>query len=454
MARPQGNKLQAEEYYLGRWYDPSIANVLHDFDNSKDITFADAADNFSIFALQGDADARIQLDRGATMGARQQIPFYFNAAPALGGLGAQHFFVNCTTHNIIVTGISEIHATAENAAGTSTAVITHDLSGQAPGAGTVLMTNTFNLKATANTVQTATLLAVDGLGRPNTNLILKPGDRLSVLVGGSATPSALAGCLITVSVAPGTKESLALYNMLANGSIATQGIFLANRDLVATSVWMVWSTAGTNGGTVTADLTLENTNSGTPAVGSGTSILAAAQSVKLTANVPVQVALSGTAANLLLRAGYRLSLKMTGTLTALAGLVVGVAMGPSGGPAGCVGEVDVTFQLNANGSQATQGFWIADQDYEVADGSLVAGTASTSGTVNITIDKGVTAPGGGTAAFSATMSTATANTVQVGTLSVSRRNRLISAGDKVSVLLAGTLGSGAGYVVALTLKKA
>lgn len=450
MGRPQGNKLQAEEYYLGRWYDPSIANVLHDFDNNKDWTFADPTDTFSIFALNADLDSRIQLDRAALFGARQQASFLFNATA---GFSTQTFFINSTSHNIVVTGIQELHSTAETAAGTLTAVVTHEsINGQAPGTGAVVMTNAFNLKGTANTLQTATLLSVDGLGRVVPFLVMAPGDRLSVLQGGTATVTALAGVALTVSLAPGTKESLAQYSMKANASIATQGIFLANRDLVAQSVWMVWSTAGTDAGTVTADLTIENTNTGTPAPGSGTSILAAAQSVKLTANTPVKVPLSATAANLLMRAGYRLSLKMTGTLTALAGLNVGVAFGPSGGVVGALGEVDVNFNINANAANVTQGIWIADQDYILVDASFVVATASASGTITITIDKGVTAPGGGTVTFTA-LATTTANTVGVGVLNVSRRTRMISRGDLVSALIA-TPGAEAGLVVSLSLQKA
>jgi hypothetical protein len=449
MARPQGNKLQAEEYYLGRWYDPSIVNVLHDFDNGKDFTFADAADNFSIYALQADADSRIQLDRGATMGARQQIQFQFLAAA---GVSTTCVFVNPTSHNIVITDISEIHSAAGTDAGAVTAVITHETAaGQAPGAGSSVMTNTFNFKGAANTLQRATLAAVDGLGRVNTVLIVKPGERLSLQVTGVVT--ALAGVVVTLSVAPGTKESLALYSIKANGSLATQGIFLANRDLVAQGVWMVWSTAGTDAGAVTVDLTIENVNSGTPAPGTGASILAAAQNVKLTANTPANVPLSGTAANLLMRAGNRLSVKFTGTLTALAGVVVAVSLGPTGGVTGALGELDINFSIQANASNLTQGVFVADQDYVLVDGSFVVSTASAAGTITFTIDKGVVAPGAGTAMLNAALATTTANTVGVGVLNVSRRTRMISRGDLVSVLLA-TPGAEAGLVASLSLQKA
>jgi hypothetical protein len=448
MSRPQGNFTSAVRYYFARWFDPSANNVQYNLDNDKSIAFADPTDTFSIDAIKADADSRVQVDRQAMLGDRESAPFYFNAA---GGLVTQCFFINSATHNVVITGIEELHATAETAAGTATLVVTHDTSGQAPGAGTVVMTNTFNLKATANTVQSATLLGVTWNGKANNSLILAPGDRLSIKVGGTATITALAGVTLNLVFAPGFKELIYTYAMNAHASIATQSFGIANRDLVATSCWMTWSTAGTDSGTVTLAVTAD---SSTTAPGAGTSILAAAQSVKLTANTPVQVPLSATAANLLLRAGTRVSVLTAGTLTALAGVVVSVAFGPVGALA-YVGENQATFTLNANASLATQGFFIADRDYEVLDFSAVwstAGTDSGAVTIDCTIDKGAVAPGAGTSCLAGTVNVkTTANTTSFPGVTTTRHNRLLSQGDLLSLKFTGTLTALAGVTATVTL---
>lgn len=447
--RAPGNFQQAVRYYFSRWYDKtSLANVAHDINNATPLTWSDSTDTTSISAFEVDADSRVHLDSQAQLGMRQNARFYFNAA---GGLVTQAFFV--ANRNMYVTGVEELHSTAETATGTATAVITHDLAGQAAGTGTVVMTNTFNLKATANTAQTGTLLAVDGLGRPSAGLLMAPGDRLSVLVGGTATITALAGVVLTVFERPGGKELDYVYNMQANASLATQSFALANRDLIITGVYMSWGTAATNGGAVTLDVGIDT---GTTAPGSGTTILAAAQSVKGAANTPISVPLTATAANLKMVAGNRLSVKYTGTLTALAGVVVTVTATSVGGSV-YIGEQQATFTLLANGSlAAAQGFFIADRDYEVVDASAVWSTAgSDAGAVagDITIDKGVAAPGSGASCLAGTASLkAAANTVVIPGVNTSRRQRLMSQGDLLTFKTTGTLTALAGVTVTVSLQ--
>jgi hypothetical protein len=439
-----GNFTAAMRYMFARWYDPSSNYVVAAMDNEKDLQWADATNSYAILALRGDLDGRVQLDRGATNGAREAQQFYFAAA---GGLVTQAFFINATNHNMVITGVEEIHSTAETASGTATAVVTHDTSGEAPGTGTAVMTNTFNLKGTANTVQSGTLLSTTQLGTSNLNLVLAPGDRLSVLVGGTATITALAGVVLTVFSAPGFKELLYTYNMQANGSIATQTFGGLNRDGVVQSVWMTWSAAGTDSGTVTADCTIDA--SGVP--GGGTSVLAAAQSVKMTANTPVNVPLSATAASLLGRAGNHLSVKVTGTLTALAGLVVTVSVGPVGG-FHYMGEAQATFTLKANGSLATQGFFLADRDYEVLEVSTIYSTnAGAADTLDIFIDKGVVAPGGGASCLTSTISlNGSANTTIFTAANAARHLRLLSQGDLMTAKSAA-FGTTAGLTVTVSL---
>src|SRR6185437_15400937 len=65
----------------------------------------------------------------------------------------QAFFV--APNNCQIVDISEVHSAA--AGGTSTLTVQKDTGTTAPGSGTDVMSNSFNLNGTANTTQTATL---------------------------------------------------------------------------------------------------------------------------------------------------------------------------------------------------------------------------------------------------------------------------------------------------------
>lgn len=80
-------------------------------------------------------------------------------------------------------------------------------------------------------------------------------------------------------------------------------------------------------------------------------------------------------------------------------------------------------------------------------------TASSSGTVTVTKDTGTTAPGGGTAILTGTMSSAgTANTVVSGTLVTTQATVTLAAGDRLAVTLAGTQTGLAGAIVTVELE--
>lgn len=95
-----------------------------------------------------------------------------------------------------VTGIRQVHSVAGSDGGAVNLQVTKDTGTNAPGAGTDLLTNNsdagFNLKATANTVQTGTLTGTAA------SLILAAGNRLSIDVAG--TPTAVAGCVVEVDL--------------------------------------------------------------------------------------------------------------------------------------------------------------------------------------------------------------------------------------------------------------
>lgn len=90
--------------------------------------------------------------------------------------------------------------------------------------------------------------------------------------------------------------------------------------------------------------------------------------------------------------------------------------------------------------------------YQVAAASVVFGTASSSGTMQIEVATGTQAVGAGTNQLTGTMSLAgTANTTVNGTLIASPTT--ITAGSRVNVILAGTMTSLANCVVSVLLKR-
>lgn len=104
----------------------------------------------------------------------------------------QSFFIADRAYQVV--RIDEVHAVAEATAATLNIQVTKDVSTDAPGAGTDLLTNNgnagFNGKATANTVQNGTLTATVA------SLQLAAGNRLSVDFSAAATE--LVGTTITV----------------------------------------------------------------------------------------------------------------------------------------------------------------------------------------------------------------------------------------------------------------
>jgi hypothetical protein len=104
--------------------------------------------------------------------------------------GTEAFFIADGAYK--VTAVREVHSTAGSDAGAVSVTVTKDTGTQAPGAGTALLTAALDAKATANTVQSGTLIATAA------TLTLAAGDRLSVLFAGTLT--ALAGVVVTVSL--------------------------------------------------------------------------------------------------------------------------------------------------------------------------------------------------------------------------------------------------------------
>ncbi len=408
-----------------------------DMDNNYAMTFSNAADTASVEAIRVDTDNLVRIGGQAIKPLSQQVTFrlFPNAEQA-----KQCFFIAdraCT-----IMGITEIHAAACTTAGTVTATIFKDSGTVAPGAGATTMTNTFNLKVVANTLQTATLLAVNNDGSPNVGIVLAAGDRLS-FVPSTATLTTLAGIQITVTLTPGCKSVLAPYYCKSNTRLLTANFFVANQPMVVTGVYAVWSTAFA--AAVTVDITKDTS---TNAPGAGTSILLAAMDGTSAINTVLTPALAASSATLALAAGDRLSVKYYAT-TPGAGVVIYVVMAP------LYSTINVNYNVPADGADiVSESLFTADRDYEVVDISSTWKTASgTSGVIDYTIDRGTTAPGAGTVCTTATTdATATAETPLVSTPAASRRNRVLSAGDRLGIKVSGTLNGLANVTANATLK--
>ena len=92
------------------------------------------------------------------------------------------------------------------------------------------------------------------------------------------------------------------------------------------------------------------------------------------------------------------------------------------------------------------------ETFQVAGASVAFGTASASGTVQISVESSTTAPGSGTAQLTGTMSLAgTANTPVNGTVIASPTN--ITAGSRLSFTTAGTLTGLVNGVLTVLIKR-
>lgn len=370
---------------------------------------------------------------------------------ANGKIATGAFFSNFSdAEHMEITKIEQIHSVANGAA--LTCYVSKDGAGVAPGAGDAIMSNTFDLNATANTKQTGTLNGVPGNAtRGNTisgtsKLLIGAGETLSLKLSGAVT--SLAGLCIMVWVREFTGQPPAQLFLTGNGDIATMTMYLnVIPGQVVRGVAMRWSTAATNGGAVTADVTKDT---GTAAAGAGTSVLLAAQSVKGTINTTVFPALAASAATLTMAFGDRLAIKMTGTLTALAGLVVTVFFQES------FQDMLAISLPTWDAPLTSRVAFMADRHYEAFHFAAIWGVASSSGTVTETVDRTTTAPGAGTAELTGTISTAgTANTTGEGSTVVAARSAiLIAPGDRVSLLHGGTTTNLLGTCATALLKAA
>jgi predicted RecA/RadA family phage recombinase len=154
----------------------------------------------------------------------------------------------------------------------------------------------------------------------NTALLLTPSPSGNLEIGFATAPALVAAT--TARVKLGTIDSQNLkhigFQAFANASVASQAFYVVPVAIRILGVSEVHSTLGTDAGAVTGDIVKLT---GTQAIGAGVTVLAAAVSLKAANNTVQSPALSATLANLTLAPGDRLGFVLSGTATAVAGLV-------------------------------------------------------------------------------------------------------------------------------------
>lgn len=112
--------------------------------------------------------------------------------------------------------------------------------------------------------------------------------------------------------------------MLANAAVVDQAFFIAPEPLEVVEIHEIHATKGSDAGAVT--LQVERLQGTEAPGGNGDALLATALSLKADNSTAQAGTLTTTTANLQLAAGDRLGVDITGTTTAVAGVVVTVLL--------------------------------------------------------------------------------------------------------------------------------
>jgi hypothetical protein len=400
------------------------------YDNDFAVKSRNAADTADVELLRVDADDNIQIG-GAYKKPPMRIPCIFRAV--LNGEVVDTRF-HIFNYSGKIVKITEIHNTAGNHASAVTGHITKEKSGQAPGAGTTVMSGTFNLKATANTEATATLSSNPA------DLEFVAGDMLSFNLTGNA--QTCAGVLVMVWVQPYVRALD--FSWYSAAVTSTDQVFMnANRPYPIRAIRGVFATAEASDATANVQVTVDD---GTEAPGAGTALLTNDSNAGLdfngTANVPEVGAFSATT----LIAGERLAVKFNSTQTEGAGFCVTVTVYPE------ADRLEIPFWMHdTNVTDAW--FFSADRDYQLWDGRLVHKTAAGGAcTANVEKASGTTNASGGTAVLNTAWDlNATASTTQVADFVTVKATTLLTAADRLALDYAHTEQSFVGVCFTLSL---
>jgi hypothetical protein len=336
-----------------------------------------------------------------------------------------------------VKAIYEVHKTKDTDSGTVTATIRRSrAAGVTIANGTALCT-ALSMKTTDDTVQEATLSTTAA------DLKIEEDDRISVDLEGVTD---LAGVTIVLVLSPGHTTETAVFTMSA--SPADSVFFLAPMAMKIASIKYCHTVLGTHGSAVTAMVKKQN---GTETSAQGDACLSASFNCKAAINTVQEGALHATAAFTRLAAGDRLSVDLTGTLTALAGVVVMVEFEP------LEDRKLVTFMSPSDGAALVdQTFFIADRKYEVVYAAGVWEVASGAATnIQLLVDIAAEAAGAGTALLSndsnnGFQSDGTAYTPEVATWLLT--TNFLLKGDRLSINPSGTMTTFEGMVIVVVLK--
>ncbi len=421
-----------------------LATDLDGVDTSFDATYIQQWENptSGLPPIQGTGVSTTgQLTWGG--GAAIQ-PLYQSAVftfTANAGLLDQNFFICNQAFQVI--SITEIHSVLCSVAST-TAVVRKCASGQTVAGGTNLMTSTFDLHATANTLQTATIStnpAVTQLAR---------GDRLAVDFS-TATLTALAGVVIQVMLRPLERPTVDVtYYQNVTGTQADAQFFIANDRY---TIWAARCSAAVMGSSTPVVQLTKDTSTNAP--GAGTDLLLNTTSTGFdlaaataTANVPQVASFATTAGLLNMATGDRISVDYSGTLTAVAGVVITVSLIPTQ-----AARTEVSYFFTGASVNTDQVFFIADRDYRaVISSGIWAVAAGGASTAQIVKDSTTAAPGAGTDLLLAAYDlNTTAQTATPDLLAAAPYTTHLLAGDRLAIDFANAVQSTTGVLVTVGL---
>ena len=253
--------------------------------------------------------------------------YYMNANADL--VQAQYFFT--ANRPYIVTGVSLRYSTLSSVSGLKLTV-TKDVSTDAPGAGTSLLTDNTNagplVTQAADTSYAGTLTATAA------TLRLATGDRLAIKFSG-ATLTALVGLVVTVSLQELSSDRIEKVFFLDHvvgaadlTGIAAVNLMVADRDYEILDIREVHGTAGNDAGAVNLGVGIAT---GTTAAASATIIQTDNSSKGFDLKgvaATVQVGTLAVLGNRFLTTGDRLCIVPAGVFTTAVGAQITVALAP------------------------------------------------------------------------------------------------------------------------------
>lgn len=441
--------------WLRRWQNQKDVDLIDQSIGQDGFYARDTNDATDLHVVGYDADNQFRIANEVITPTREQVVIHLYPN---GKQAKTSFFVNPTPNPIYITGVQCVFTTAGSVAGAA-ATVTHEtqVGGlmQAVATGKAVLSATFDLHGTAETVQAGTLVTNYRLDSRNNSvsmsnpgagtIVLQPGDSLSFNPSGTLTT--LAGVTITLTIAPGAKYHFVSYYAAAAGAASTTSVITALRPGTLLYGAALWQVKEATAATLTLDVTKD---ASATAPGAGTSMLASTVNLKGTALTYTQLALSATAANLLTAATDSVAVKLSAAPTELAGLLVTLAF------AGTQDEIQIDYNAANSTVGTNEEIWVADRDYQVMDFAAKWAVVSTSATIALTADTGTNAPSGGTvlqtdntnAGF---LTSGTVNVPVFATLAATH-SLFLRQGDRLGLKNGGTLGTLAGFQLSVRLR--